>query len=192
VTIDSVSFGASSGSFEERFIGGNEMTSVFMQLPVQGEKWVGFERFVSSPENWLPTPVLAIGSDRWLTDAKVGPVSHPIVVSVVRAWRLPDARSRHIRWEPYGEGARLPREHIFPTFVGQLTLRSSAASGLWLDLNGHYVPPGGHAGEVLDRVVLHRAGDATVLRFVREVAARLGEPVPQAAMSTTVGSTSAM
>ncbi len=59
----------------------------------------------------------------------------------------------------------------FPSFVGSIGLEVEG-SGV-LRLRGTYQPPGGHLGNVVDGLFLHKAAEATALDLLRDIRARL-------------------
>ena len=61
---------------------------------------------------------------------------------------------------------------LFPTFVGGLEVRP-AGDGAELRLEGHYRPPLGAAGGLVNRAVLNRAATASLETLLDELAGRL-------------------
>ncbi len=57
---------------------------------------------------------------------------------------------------------------LFPVFVGDLRIRSDR-----IELDGHYAPPGGTIGYVLDRALLRIAARGTARWFLRKVVSAL-------------------
>jgi hypothetical protein len=99
---------------------------------------------------------LAVGPDRRATFAKSAIVSFGELERVDASWVLP------IEWR----AATLTP--LFPVFVGRLRLRAE-----WIELDGHYAPPGGTIGYLLDRALLHHAARATGRWFLRKVVVAL-------------------
>ena len=66
------------------------------------------------------------------------------------------------------EAARHPR--LFPFMSGTLSVYALTATETQLDFSGRYDPPLGPLGEALDAVALHRVAEASVRRFVEDVA----------------------
>lgn len=62
---------------------------------------------------------------------------------------------------------------FFPVMDAQLTVFPLSRTETQLDLLGHYVPPIGVVGNLIDAVVGHRIARASVLRFVQEVARQI-------------------
>ena len=72
-----------------------------------------------------------------------------------------------LRWK----AARAPG--LFPTMEAELRLYPLSAEETQLDLGGHYHPPGGVLGTAADAVLGHRIAEASIHRFLREIAERL-------------------
>lgn len=72
-----------------------------------------------------------------------------------------------IEWEA-AKAARL-----FPLMDGQLAVYPLSATETQLDFSGNYEPPFGVVGSAIDALVGHRIADASVHRFVADVAAYL-------------------
>lgn len=62
---------------------------------------------------------------------------------------------------------------IFPTMEATLAVYALAPGETQLDFTGQYRPPLGALGAAIDAVLGHRIAEATVHRFVEEVAERL-------------------
>jgi hypothetical protein len=99
---------------------------------------------------------LRVDPDRRATFAKSAIVSFGELERVDHAWVVP------IEWR----AATLTP--LFPVFVGRLRLRAE-----WIELDGHYAPPGGTIGYLLDRALLHHAARATGRWFLGKVVAAL-------------------
>ena len=78
-----------------------------------------------------------------------------------------------LRWEAIGAGERL-----FPVLDADITLIPDGDDGTLIGLQGVYRPPAGPAGEIADRVILHRIAAATVRSFLNRVAAALEDLGP--------------
>lgn len=59
---------------------------------------------------------------------------------------------------------------LFPAMEATLSLYALSATETQLDLRGMYTPPLGVFGTALDAMVGHRVAEASVLRFVQDVA----------------------
>ena len=69
------------------------------------------------------------------------------------------------------EAARLPR--LFPLMKGELFVYPLTATETQLDFSGVYKPPFGTVGKTVNAIVGHRIAEASVHRFVGEVAGYL-------------------
>jgi hypothetical protein len=99
---------------------------------------------------------LTVGPNRRATFAKSAIVSFGALERVDDGWAVP------IEWR----AATLTP--LFPVFVGRLRLRAAL-----IELDGHYAPPGGQIGYLLDRALLHHAARATGRWFLGKVVAAL-------------------
>lgn len=84
-------------------------------------------------------------------EVPAGPTSVPVT-------RMP------LEWE----AADRPR--LFPLMKGELSIYPLTATETQLDFAGVYDPPLGPLGEAIDAVVGHRLAEASVHRFLRDVA----------------------
>jgi hypothetical protein len=73
----------------------------------------------------------------------------------------------HLEWE----AARSPR--FFPLMKGELSAYALSGTETQLDFEGHYEPPMGVVGSAMDAVMGHRIAEASVHRFVSDIAAHL-------------------
>lgn len=69
------------------------------------------------------------------------------------------------------ESANLPR--LFPFMRAELSVYPLTATETQLDLSGHYEPPFGVVGNVIDSVLGHRIAEASVHQFIRDIAVYL-------------------
>lgn len=67
---------------------------------------------------------------------------------------------------------------LFPAMQATLYVYPLSATETQLDLRGTYEPPGGLLGDAADRLVGHRIAEASVHRFLEEVASWLGRELP--------------
>ena len=65
------------------------------------------------------------------------------------------------------------RPHLFPFMRAELAIYPLTASETQLDFSGCYEPPLGVLGRAMDSIVGHRVAEASVHRFVTDVAAYL-------------------
>jgi hypothetical protein len=78
-----------------------------------------------------------------------------------------------LRWEASGVSERL-----FPVLDADITLIPDGDDGTLIGLQGVYRPPPAAAGQMLDRVILHRIAAATIRSFLNRIAAALEDPGP--------------
>jgi hypothetical protein len=62
---------------------------------------------------------------------------------------------------------------LFPSMEATLSIYALSAQETQVDLRGRYQPPLGVVGGALDSLVGHRVAEASVLRFVQDIAARI-------------------
>lgn len=62
---------------------------------------------------------------------------------------------------------------LFPSMRATLSVYPLSATETQLDLRGSYTPPAGLFGSVADKLVGHRIAEASVHRFLEEIATRL-------------------
>lgn len=106
-------------------------------------------------------------------------VRRPVDVHLGLAWGADSGWWRPMTWVPASSGRDVfAVERALPTFVGELGLLEQDAT---LVLDGHYAPPGGRAGEIVDAIGLHRVAQATARLLLAQVA----QQVQALATSTT-------
>ncbi|SRR5579884_3437167 len=71
------------------------------------------------------------------------------------------------------EAAKMPR--LFPLMTAELSVYPLTATETQLDFLGHYEPPLGAVGKAINAVVGHRIAEASVHRFLADVAGYLRE-----------------
>ncbi len=71
------------------------------------------------------------------------------------------------------EAAKAPR--LFPLMKGDLSIYALTATETQLDFSGLYEPPLGPLGSAIDALAGHRIAEASVHRFVTDIAAYLRE-----------------
>lgn len=109
--------------------------------------------------------------------ARVGPAGPILGLSKLVHVRVTEPVQRGavivlaLRWEATGVGERL-----FPVLDADLTLIPDGNDATLIGLQGVYRPPAGSAGQLLDRVILHRIAAATVRSFLNRIAAALANP----------------
>ncbi|MDX1620585.1 MAG: hypothetical protein R3320_06325 [Nitriliruptorales bacterium] len=134
---------------------------------VDGEPWVAIERFSREPVEFVPAPAHPLEDGRWRTSVGAGRLHHGVLLTVGNVWTLPDAWIRPIAWTPSRHReARVP---LLPDFAGRLALRQYD-TGLRLEVAGHYHPPLGRAGEIIDAWRLNEVAESTVADFADGIA----------------------
>lgn len=78
-----------------------------------------------------------------------------------------------IRWQATGPGGRL-----FPSLDADIQVRAAGDDTTVLRLDGAYRPPLGDAGAAIDGAVLHSVANATIRRFLAQVAGLITHPEP--------------
>lgn len=69
------------------------------------------------------------------------------------------------------EAATMPR--LFPLMKGELSIYPLTSTETQLDFSGVYEPPFGAVGKTMNAIVLHRMAEASVHRFITDVAGYL-------------------
>lgn len=155
-------------------------THVTATEEVPADPWPVVERFMRSPEFWLPLPARVVGDRAYVTTARLGPLLHAVRVEVSDAWTVQGAVTRRLTWIPSHASGTALRTSALPAFAGQLTLRHEPGHITAL-LEGVYEPPGGPLGAALDRALLHRKAEATGQALLDDVLTRLRTPANEEA-----------
>jgi hypothetical protein len=98
------------------------------------------------------------------TDIKIGVKN--VVEKVTKVNSIPTT-TLQLEWE----AATMPR--LFPLMKGQLSVYPLTASETQLDFHGVYKPPFGAVGKSMNTIVGHRIAEASVHRFIGDVAGYL-------------------
>ena len=98
------------------------------------------------------------------TDIKIGVKT--VAERVTKANSIPTT-TLQLEWE----AATMPR--LFPLMKGQLSVYPLTATETQLDFSGIYQPPFGAVGKTMNAIVGHRIAEASVHRFVGDVAGYL-------------------
>ena len=106
-----------------------------------------------------------VGRDLLLR-AGVGSFSKQMLVQLLRPYQHDGVLVVPVRWVATGATGAM-----FPQLDGNLELAPTDEGLSVLRLNGSYRPPLAAVGGGLDRLLLHRVADATVRRFLQDVAA---------------------
>lgn len=86
----------------------------------------------------------------------------------------PEPRTRMaIEWE----AASTPG--LFPLMKAEISLYPLTATETQLDFSGHYTPPGGWLGSAVDAVIGRKIAEASVQRFVNQVAEYLRQSLAE-------------
>jgi hypothetical protein len=73
--------------------------------------------------------------------------------------------------------APLRGQSILPTMEATLSIYALSPTETQLDLDGRYRPPLGAVGSALDALALHRVAEASVHRFLRDLANRVADRI---------------
>ena len=84
------------------------------------------------------------------------------------------ATQLYLEWE----AARMPR--LFPIMKADLSIYPITATETQLDFNGLYEPPLGPLGKAVNAIIGHRIAEASVHRFVSDVAGHLRKTLASA------------
>jgi hypothetical protein len=138
----------------------------------RGAVWAAL---LDDPGRWLPPPATPLDVATWRSTLGVGPVTHTAAIQLGEAAMAGPACRRSLTWEPIRSDLEQHARNL-PDLTGSIAA-TRGADGLFLEVVGVYVPPGGAVGARVDALALHRLAESTAQRFVREVAARLQELV---------------
>ncbi len=100
-------------------------------------------------------------------------VGAEIVVSIGEIEESEKGADRSTRIPVEWEAANRPR--LFPLMSADLSIYPLTSTETQLDFKGRYDPPMGKLGDAVDAVVGHKIAEASVHRFVRDVALYLRE-----------------
>lgn len=127
--------------------------------------------------SWLAPHVQAASAEGEAIRVRVGPAGASWLGKNV-AIHLGDADGNGemlaipFTWEATGPAG------LFPQLTGELRLTAVDPERSELSLSGHYRPPLGRAGQVLDEALLSKVAAATVRSFLRRIARTLEEAEP--------------
>jgi hypothetical protein len=110
-------------------------------------------------------------------DLKGIQISKDITIRVRSFQERPGLKLTHVlhvelEWEAKESPA------LFPVMKADLSLYPLSATETQVDLTGHYEPPLGPLGGVIDAALGHRLAEASVHRFLAEVVERLRRETP--------------
>ncbi len=155
---------------------GAAMMSVSDSVQVE----LGVEKIAPRLRNgasWLAPHVQAASAEGEAIRVRVGPAGASWLGKNV-AIHLGDADGNGemlaipFTWEATGPAG------LFPQLTGELRLTAVDPERSELSLSGHYRPPLGRAGQVLDEALLSKVAAATVRSFLRRIARTLEEAEP--------------
>lgn len=128
--------------------------------------------FTSTAGPWLPEVVQRSveKTDKLTTRFGAGPLSKRVSVKMGRARQTGRRFVVPIRIMATGP------EGLFPHLDANVEVRALSSGDVEIRLVGTYRPPLGHAGEVLDKMILHRLAEATLDNFMDEMVARFEHP----------------
>lgn len=142
--------------------------------PIAGGAEAVERAFVADPRKWLP-------GDHQQDDGTVdvvvraGAFWRHVRLELGRPWRNGTTTWRRMQWDPVsGAGEPASLDRWLPSLDAELGLHHQMRQGrLTLVLDGRYAPPGGQVGAAFDAAGLRRLAQATVDRFLIDVAAGL-------------------
>jgi hypothetical protein len=152
---------------------------------------VGFSAAQARMANLARGGLLRRASDEAYHDlgsglARVGPVGPALGLSRLVAVRFSDMTIHEdyaivaIRWETVGPGGAL-----FPALDADIKLTPAGDDATMLAVSGVYRPPLGGLGAGLDRVILHRAAQASIRAFAHQIGAAIAHPAVSPATGHT-------
>ena len=127
------------------------------------------QALVGSPAEWLSAVAgeAQARGDGLLSEVGVGPLGgrlrRQVRIRLGEPVRFPSMTSLPLTWEPVGLEGMLPR------LDANLELGSLGGDRTQLAMSARYRPPLGVVGQAVDRVLLHRAAEATVKDFLDRV-----------------------
>ncbi|MBW3662308.1 MAG: hypothetical protein KY469_04335 [Actinobacteria bacterium] len=138
------------------------------------DPWPVVERFLDEPASWLPGPAHELAGGRFRSTIRLGRVTHAVVADVGDARSLAEGWVREVGWTPAsGRGTHVRQTRYLPGFDGEVVLRNPDPDTLELEIVGHYQPPFGVVGALVDVIGMHRAAEVTVDELAEDIVARL-------------------
>jgi hypothetical protein len=129
--------------------------------------------FRGDPDSWLPTPLRRNGIGNWQVYLWAGEIGVLVDCGVSDAVWNGARWQRGLRWQPLRGDSDALLSRAVPSLHGGLAVVDRGGGRAELVLSGHYRPPGGVAGSVIDRLALHRLARRTGKVFLTSVAERL-------------------
>lgn len=130
--------------------------------------------FVADPRRWLPSDrIQADGTLQMVVRA--GALSRRVRLEFGDPWHNAATTWRRLQWDPVsGDGEPASVDRWLPSLDAELGLHHQPRHRrLTLVLDGRYAPPGGQLGAAIDAAGLRRLAQATVDRFLIDIAAGL-------------------
>jgi len=128
---------------------------------------------IAAAEAWLPAVAVDASDhgERLLAVAGAGAATSDRVVEVElgTAVRFPSKLAMPISWRPAGGGAALP------ALDADIEVGTLGPDHTQLAVNCRYTRPAGRRSASVDRFLLHRVAEATMKRFLDEVASRVAD-----------------
>jgi hypothetical protein len=144
----------------------------FVEVPLPAAR---VETLLERAGAWLPMVVADANQHGQALLTRVGmsaaePAEAPArgwLVELGRAVRFPSKLALPISWRPASEPG------LLPALEAEIEVGTLGPGDTQLSINGRYTPPRWLAGTTADRLLLHRVAEATLKRFLDEVASRL-------------------
>lgn len=137
------------------------------------------EALLGSPAEWLSALAgeAQRRGDGLLTEVGAGPLGarlgRRVAVQPGEPVRFPSMTSLPLSWEPVG------MEGLLPRLEADIEVGPLGENRTQLAISARYRPPLGAVGRTVDRVLLHRAAEATVKDFLD----RVGEAITEQAVA---------
>jgi len=130
-------------------------------------------------------PVVLAQLERWAQDSyregeairgRMGPrgerspVAKKVLLTIGDAVESTDARRIPLTWEATGTPG------LFPKMDAELVISRVGDDLTQVKIQGHYDPPLGSVGRLIDKAFLHRIAEASTKEFVDQIVAELSAP----------------
>jgi hypothetical protein len=143
-------------------------------FPIAGSPDPIEQAFLSEPLRWVPSAHTQT-TDALQVVVRAGALSRHVLLVLGAPWRNNTTIWRSLQWDPVAEGGEPATiDRWLPSLDGEIGLnRRRKDDQLTLVLDGRYAPPGGPLGSAIDAAVLGRVAQATVNRFLVDLASGL-------------------